>query len=883
MKYNLALLIVVLFTVFLSCNPAERDGNSVKNLSSQHLLDSGWQVQNTSLLKKNAGELSSAKKTEGEQWFEATVPSTVMGVLTANKVYTNLFMGDNIKQIDSTQFNTPWIYRKEFKTPALEENQHAFLNFDGISYYANIWLNGTQIASKDTLFGAFRRFRFDITPLAKEDNILVVELFRQVAGDFGIGFVDWNPRPADGSMGIWRPVTLEINGEVSLENTYVETKVNLETLDEAWLTIQTKLSNLSNKPVNGVLLGKIGEVEFTYNVNLEANETQNVSITKDDIPALHFRNPKLWWSNGLGEPNLYNLALEFSTDNTVSDTEKVTFGIREVADYYTKEGYRGYMLNGRKVLIKGGGWTDDIFLRDTPESNETQVKYTKDMNLNTIRFENIWGTSQNIYDLCDKYGILAMVGWTCHWEWDEYTGKKCDGDFGCILTDQEVELMATSLEDQILWLRNHPSIFVWFVGSDKLPLPKLEKRYKKIIDKLDGRPYLASAGGFESSISGPTGVKMSGPYDYVGPNYWYIDTDGGGAYGFNTETGPGPQIPVLESIKRMIPEENLWPINKAWDYKCTHSKFKFNKIDLYVEAQDAKFGKSDNLEQFLRKSAATQYEAMRGMFEAFRTNRAKATGVIQWMLNSAWPSLYWQLYDYYLLPTPAYYAAKKSNQPVQLMYNYKNGNVYVVNETLEDIKGYQANIQLFNIDSNPLLNKEVNFDCKNNTSKQIFELAKIKGVQFLNLMLKNAEGQVISSNFYWLSEKQDEYKWETASWWGLNMKGYADFTALNKLQPASVETSLSTNNTEESVIFKVTLKNTSDKIAFFIDAQLRQENGTTLFPVFWDDNYVSLLPGETRTLTCKADKKLINNQNISIDIKGWNIEKSGIKANPATQ
>jgi len=437
--------------------------------------------------------------------------------------------------------------------------------------------------------------------------------------------------------------------------------------------------------------------------------------------------------------------------------------------------------------------------------------------------------------------------------------------------------MATSLEDQILWLRNHPSIFVWFVGSDKLPLPKLEKRYKEIIDKLDGRPYLASAGGFESSISGPTGVKMSGPYDYVGPNYWYIDTDGGGAYGFNTETGPGPQIPVLESIKRMIPEDNLWPINKAWDYKCTHSKFKFNKIDLYMEAQEGRFGKSDSLEQFLRKSAATQYEAMRGMFEAFRTNRAKTTGVIQWMLNSAWPSLYWQLYDYYLLPTPAYYAAKKSNQPVQLMYNYKNGNVYVVNETLEDISGYQANIQLLGLDSKSILSNEVNFDIENNTSKQISEIGKIKGVKFLNLRLKDAENNTISNNFYWLSEKQDEYKWETASWWGLTMKDYADFTALNNLPPATIETSLSTTGNNKDVIFNITLKNTSDKIAFFIDLQLKQENGTTLFPVFWDDNYISLLPGETRMLTCRVDKKLIGNQNLTMNLNGWNIKKLAIK------
>ena len=695
-------LTAFLLALFASCRP------SIKNHSRTIFLKDGWQVQQSSKVKQGGVKLSTVDANI-QNWYQASVPSTIMGVLTSNGVYKDIFVGDNLKKVDTTQFNQSWWYRKSFQAPELTEGQHAILHFDGISYYANIWLNGQLLASKDSVFGAFRRFQFDVSNKLKQgENVLAVEIFRRQAGDFGVGFVDWNPKPPDQSMGLWRNVYLKFSGNVSLINPEVTSDVNLETLDEASLIIKTGLKNYSHLPVRGVLKGKFDGVQFEYPVQLKADEQKVISITDKEISSLHIKNPRLWWCNNLGKPNLYQLHLQFVEDNVIDDSTAINFGIRDIQTFVDKNGHKGFKLNGKKVLIKGAGWADDLFLRDSPERNETQVQYVKDMNLNTIRFEGFWGTSDNIYSLCDKYGIMVMVGWSCQWEWENLMGKPCD-QFGGIETEDEINLIANSLDDQVKWLRNHPSIITWFVGSDKLPRPELEERYKSLLDSIDDRSYIASAGGFKSSVSGSTGVKMNGPYQYVGPNYWYIDSVNGGAFGFNTETGPEPQIPVMESIKRMIPADKLWPINDIWNFHCAHGHV-FGNLDIFNKSLENRYGKPQNLHDYVMKSGAMEYEAMRGMFEAFRVNLPQTTGLIQWMLNSAWPAMYWQLYDYYLLPTPAYYAIKKANAPVQLIYDYGDNSVYAVNEKRQDLNGLKASVLLYGIDGKEISSKDLKFD-----------------------------------------------------------------------------------------------------------------------------------------------------------------------------
>ncbi|MFA5973174.1 MAG: sugar-binding domain-containing protein [Lentimicrobiaceae bacterium] len=840
------------------------------------VLKENWYVQQSGKINLKGSELSTNGISTGN-WYKTSVPSTVMGALTRNGLYKDIFVGENYNNVETKQFDQSWWFRKQFEAPAIKHGQHVTLHFDGINYYANIWLNGKLLASRDSVFGTFRRFEFDITKLLhNRNNVLAVEIFRAQPGDFNLGFVDWNPRPVDENMGIWREVYLKITGEVSINNTYVESKVNTATLKEASLTIKTSLKNNSTKTEEGFLTGKIENREFSYPVVLKAGQTLDLVLTSTQIPELHIKNPRLWWCNNLGSPELYQLELHFKIKKQISDSEKIQFGIRQIEMYTNPDGHKGFKLNGKEVLIKGAGWTDDLFLRDSMSSIETQIQYVKHMNLNTIRLESIWGNTQDIYDLCDKYGIMVMVGWSCQWEWDEYLGKTCD-QYGGIQTDQEMALALTSFRDQILWLRNHPSIFVWMIGSDKCPKPELELKYDSLFKTLDNRPYLTSAGTRVSAISGPTGVKMNGPYEYVAPVYWYYDTINGGAFGFNTETGPGAQVPVLESLKRMIPADQLWPLSKAWDFHCTHSKFGFNTMEVTTEMLENRYGKPADLDDYLLKADAQGYEAMRAMFEAFRVRLPKTTGIIQWMLNSAWPSTYWQLYDYYLLPTSAYYATRKANEPLQLMYDYQNNSVFAVNETVNDAENLKASIRIFNLDSKLLSQQDVNFTVSSNNSEKVLALEPLTEAVFLDVRLFDNKGKQLAQNFYWLSDKPDVFDWKKTTWAYTPMEDFADYTGLNKLPATEISASYLSVDTGDNLELTAKLQNHSDKIAFFINLALLDGNGNQVYPVFWDDNYISLLPGEKRNISCSMPKGSLKSGNKKLQISGWNVRNQSVE------
>ncbi len=864
LKMTAALLAVLLA---LSCSRSPQ-----VTLSGKILLSDNWQVQASEKINAVPGSVVSGNVIDVAGWYKATVPSTIMGVLTGNGLYKDLFLGDSIKNIDQQQFKKSWWYRTEFTLPGIREDQRVMLNFDGISYYANIWLNSILVASRDSVYGTFRRFEFDVTELLKDSvNVLAVEIFKQNPGDFGHGFVDWNPAPPDNSMGIWREVYLQITGDVAVKNTFVSSDVNTETLDEASLTITADVVNYSNSAVNGELTGKSEDFEFAVPLHLKAGETKQVKLTPDDIKALRISHPRLWWCNNLGEPNLYNMNIQYVTNSMISDSHDITFGIREIEPYNNAAGHRGFKLNGKEVLIKAGGWTDDIFFRDTDKSNEIQVLYVKHMNLNTIRFENIWGKSQNIYDLCDRYGILAMVGWSCQWEWENYLGKACD-EFGGIKTEEDMNLMVESLEHQIRYLQNHPSVFVWVMGSDMLPRPALEKRYRDLIAAIDNRPYLAAASDRKSEISGPSGVKMRGPYNYVGPSYWYIDSVNGGAYGFNTETGPGPQIPVMETFVKMIPEDKRWPINEIWNFHCNPSE-SFGTLDIFNNVLYQRYGRPSTLENYMLKADVQGYEAMKGMFEAFRANRPNTTGIVQWMLNSAWPSFYWQLYDYYLLPTSAYYAARKANAPLQLVYNYGNNSIYTVNETLNTLDNAKARIRLLDIQGREILTEELAVTMEGNKSAAIYKLPPVSGNVFLALSLLDGQNGVVADNFYWLSGKPDVYDWEKTEWYYTPIKSSADFKPLNYLSTAEVELTQKVLSKDNEQVVEVTLTNKSKGIAFFINLTLKNSFNQTIFPVFWEDNYLSLQPGETRTIQCSVPggPTLVNDCTLSLS--GWNVKE----------
>ena len=799
--------------------------------------------------------------------YIADVPCTVMGALTANGLYEDALTYMNYKNIDKAQFEEPWWFIKEFSHDGFKEGQHAELAFDGISYRADIWLNGTQIATSDEHFGPFRQFTYDVTELLQEKNTLSVKVYRWQPGEFNIGFVDWNPRPADESMGIFRPVWLRFSDAVSIKNPVVTSKVDTVELDEAWLTVEATLANRSDAEIKGHLIGKFDGKKFRYPVTLAAGETKTVKVTSEEAKVLHMKNPRLWWCHNLGTPEMYTMDLSFVTDRKVSDSQQIAFGVRQIDSYLTEENYRGFILNGKKVLIKGAGWTDDIFLRNPDERNFTEVAHVKHMNLNAIRFENVWGTSQNIYDICDQLGVFALVGWSCHWEWEVYTGKPNDR-YGCISSAEDMTLIAESFKDQVLWLRNHPSIIGWYAASDMLPRPELEQKYLDILTELDStRPYMVHAGSAKSPLSGPAGMKMWGPYEWQAPYYWYSEEAKGNAVGFNTEIGIGAQFPVKETIMKMIPEDQLWPIGDAYDYHTTTSRDALHDLSELKAVIEKRMGGADNLDEFIRKAHLVDYEGTRAMIEAHRVNVPRSTGVIQWMLNSAWPSLYWQLYDWYLIPTAGYWSVKKGCSPQQLIYNYANNHIYAVNDEKEDLS-LTAKMKIYGLDGELLCDKACDVDMPTGCSIQLFELIPFdEDIHFVFLSLEDRKGNVVSRNEYVLSKVMDKHDWKKYRWWRTQVESYADFSALDTLTPAEVGAEIKKEGEE----YHITLENKSDVVAFFIRMDIKSNED--LIHAWLTDNLVTLQPDETRSFSCQMD---INEPELQLNISGWNVETKNI-------
>lgn len=820
------------------------------------------QVQSSAKVNQT-GDILSTDAAQTDGWFSATIPSTLMAVLTENGVEPEALTAEDYARIDKKQFDVSWWYRMEFPLPSsYKKGDHVILNFDGICYRANVWLNGKKIADKSELFGPFRQFSFEITKEVRKENVLAVEVFRAQPGEPNIGFADWNPRPADESMGIFRKVTVKTCHNVTMSHTTVRSRVNTQTLDEAWLTVSTVLTNYSDKSVTGVVKGRIGEQSLEYPVTLAPHERRLFTAPSD----IYVKHPRLWWCHNMGKPELYDFHLRFEEGKegkrgVIRDGESIRFGIREISSYLTPEGYRGFTLNGRKVLLRGAGWTDDIYLRDTYFSNRLQLEYVRDMNMNTVRLEGFWGTSQNLYDLCDELGLFILVGWSCHWEWEDYLGSPCDERFGGITSDENIELIGQSFEDQVMWLRYHPSIIGWFVGSDMLPKPELEKRYQEFLSKNDDRDYLISAKEMESTISGSSGTKMAGPYEYVGPAYWYLPEAPGGAFGFNTETGIGAQLPVKESLVKML-GNNLFPIDKRWDILCTASGSAMNSLSKLNEVIHHRFGDASHIDDYLYHADMLNYESTKAMFESFRVRVPHTTGIIQWMLNGARPGIYWQLYDYYKQPNAAYYGVKKANAPVQLIYDYHQKAVYAVNETLDPVS-FKASMYLKRNSANE--KREQTIRVAPATSVKVFSIdLEEDPAAFLFLKCKDADGKTFESNEYFVVAANDTYDWDATSWVHTPITAYASYKMLDEMTVKTCQLSVSRKKAASGSLYEVTVNNPTDKVAFMVRLTAKDSKGNLICPAYWSDNYLTLAPGETRTVTCR----LPLSEEAAIEVRG---------------
>jgi exo-1,4-beta-D-glucosaminidase len=858
-----------------------------KPVVGDHLkLSDGWALQSSAKTKEEGATLSSATY-QPKGWYTVDVPTTVVASMVKNKVYPEPYFGKNLRSFPGVSygigenfsnlpmqpdspFAVPWWYRKQFTIPASFKGKTIWLKFGGINYRANIWLNGKQIANSNDVAGAWRTYELNITDTAKPgaNNVLAVQVSAPTETDLAITFVDWNPAPPDKNMGLWRDVEVVTSGPVALRYATVISKVDSPANDKAHLTVTALLRNGADKAVKGELRGTIGTVTLSQNVELGAGESKDVVFTPEQFSQLNFDNPRLWWPTQMGKPERYKLSMEFVVGGKVSDKSETQFGIREIKSEVTAPNRRLFTINGKNILIRGGGWSPDMMLREDSQRLHDEFRYVQDLGLNTIRLEGKL-ENEEFLNLADEHGLLVMAGWCCCDFWEEWEKWK----------PEDHKIAEQSLRDQIYRLRSHPSLVMWLNGSDNPPPAAVEQVYLNVEkDLLWPNPVVSSATA-KIAGSGPSGSKMTGPYEYVAPSYWQTDKADsghqcnpggcGGAYGFNTETSMGPAVPPIESMIAMVGKDHLWPMDEFWNYHVGGEQFK--DISVFADALNARYGKADSAQDFTFKSQLMTYEGVRAMFEAYSRNKYEATGVVQWMLNNAWPSLIWHLYDYYLRPGGGYFGAKIAMEPLHPIYGYDDHSVWVVSSKYEDVKGLKLTTQVFNLDMTERFSQQSNLDAAADSTSKILSLPEIQDLSrtyFLVLRLEDSSGKLVGSNFYWLSTKPETLDWAKSTWYTTPTESYADYTALSGLPKIKLNVASRNEIKGGDAVTHVTVENPSRSLAFFVRLKVNQ-GGQEILPVVWQDNYISLLPGEKREITASYASKGAGKA--TVEVSGWNL------------
>ena len=854
-------------------------------------LHDGWRVQSACNLQA-AGDAISSEGFAAENWLMATVPSTVLAAQAAAGAVPDPYYGANLRQIPGTSYpigqnfsNLPmpqdspyhcgWWYRKEFTAPAASAQQDRYwLHFGGINYRAEIWLNGHRIADSTQVAGAYRTYEFDVTGLLKpgQTNVLAVETFAPTEKDLGINWVDWNPCPPDKDMGLWGAVNLVATGAVTVRSPQAVTHFPENSLASADLTIYAELHNATDHAVKGIAAGSAAGVRFEQPVELAPNEDRTIVFSPQQFPQLLIHDPKLWWPYQMGQPHLERLTVSFSIQGQPTDEQSADFGFREITSELTANGSRLFRVNGKPILIRGGGWSQDMLLRSDEKRLRDQFRMVRDLNLNTIRLEGKLDTDEFVR-LADEQGILVLAGWCCcdHWEhWKDWTLE-------------DLAIAKASLRAQMLRLRHHPSLLVWLNGSDNPPPADVERAYLQIEAETHWpNPVLSSASSTPTTVTGESGVKMTGPYDYVAPSYWYVDKQHGGAYGFNTETSPGPAIPSLASRQKFLPDPEAWPPSPTWSLH--NGGGEFVNLKVFDAAMEAVYAKPHSAAEYERMAQTMEYDSERAMFEAYGRNKYASTGVIQWMLNNAWPSMIWHLYDYHLDAGAGYFAVKKACEPLHIQYSYDDLSIEVVNSTYAPAAGLHAGLRVFNLTGKEIYSAQAVVESAPDSAQRVFSIPEIlyqdaDRILFVDLTLADASGAVVSRNFYWVPTTLTTFDWPKTDYTHTPAERNEDLAALTNLPPAKVTARAEIETTPNGRELRLHLDNASAVLAFQISAAARTPSGGLIAPVFWSDNWIELLPGESRTLTATLPETAP--ADFIVQIEGWNIAPETIKPTAA--
>ncbi len=846
------------------------------------VVSSGWQMQDAAKVPQmsaGAGAAISKAGYKTKGWYEAVVPGTVLTTLVKAGVYPEPLYGENNRpdRIPESLNKASYWYRATVEVPAGYKGRRTWLNLDGINFSAEVWINGTYLG---TMKGAFKRGIYDVTDLVKPgDKAAIAVLVKPqphpgdphehtIADGMGlnggvtaidgptflstIGW-DWLPAIRDRNTGIWREVFLTSTGPVLVKDPLVTTDLPLPKTDSADVAIATTVENVTDAPQKGTLRAQFGDVTVEKQVELEAKSSQKITFDAKAYPSLHLVNPKLWWPNGYGAPNLYDVKLSFvqdksgsdksSSDKSVSDSTAFQAGVRKISYSVPDSDNLTVSVNGVKVFIRGGDWGLDEGMKRIPrERLEAQIRMHQLANINLIRNWVGQSTGEDFYALCDKYGILL---------WDEFfQPNPSDGP-----NPDDLDVYMANVRDKILRFRNHPSIAIWCARNEGFPPKEIDDRLRVLMAELEPTRL------YQPSSTSGHGVNSGGPYRWRLPREYYAYSEA-----FKTEVGSS-SIPTIESVQGMLEKKDWEQINDAW---AEHDLAKgASGGDLYPAKLAARYGKIVNLADFVRKSQLANYEAYRAMYEGRNARLFNpATAVITWMSSPAQPSFVWQLYHYDLEPNSALYAVKHAGEMVHIQLNENDGGLEVINNKPELLKGYLAHEAVYSMDGQ--LRYERDFDVTGRASSAIQLGAidpvdgdwhwpsELNAIHFIALVLKDPNGEVVSRNFYWRGAPSDPD----------NLK------AMDTLPVATLTAQATKETIGDQVRVTVILSNPGKAIALMAHLQLRHGKGANaprVLPVYASDNYVSLVAGESRTITIDAAAADFKGEDPLVTIDGWNV------------
>ena len=929
MKFFIRLAAVLFIGIILnSCS------GKAKTAPGKLLLSDDWIIK-SSLQVKEGGEIISSDKYLPEAWYPAQVPTTVLNALIKDKVYSDPWIGlDNYKIPDvSDEFNKkydlakysyidgktnpwkdPYWFRKEFSLSESYTGKQLWLNFDGINYRADVWLNGHLIAGEKEMAGMFLRFRYDITQYAliNQKNYLAVkvyqvdhpgipspgvqfEVFGKTRGHATDIFKDetlkftggWDCAPVirDRNMGIYQDVYITANGPVSIENPFIVTTLPLPDTSHADLKITADLKNSLKTEIAGLLTIKISlddTVKFpTYNkimggamkdivfstpVKLGPGQDLHVSLNPSEFPLLTIQNPYLWWPNGYGKQYLHNLKLTFSINDNISDTKNTTFGIREVTNEIKKIGNdygRIFFINGKRVFCKGGWLQPDAF-QNLPEKRVyDEARLLAKANVNMVASEDAPSAPDIVLDSYDKYGLM-------YWETFYQCYRMYPGDTLTENNPLDHKLALREAQDIIKRYRNHPSLVVWCAANEVTVAEDIYNPLRKYVSDLDGtRPFLAASSTAWNidkltpyiKPDLPLGTTDDGDPDYNwNPEHFYFDkileVD---KQAFRNELGVA-SVPVYSSLKKFIPRfstdvknvnfplDSTWAEHGAWD----DNNYAFRGYDNAIRSL---YGKPVSVEDYARKAQYVNANSYRAMFEAANHRMWTITsGVMLWKLNDCWPSVLWQLYDWYLCQNAAYYYSQKAMEPVHIQMNANNRMVSLINTRHVGLDSLAVLVSIIDLDMNVVWSKSEPVSIAADSYKELFSVPSGKistPVYFVKLELKK-KGHLLSENTYWLSSSEKP-----------------DYSALANLEPVAIDISGYKIEKEKESHITVNLKNSTGKLSFFNRLVLTKgENGEEILPTFWDSNFIILFPGEQKTVNAIIEKEDLQGSDPYLSIDG---------------